>query len=235
MFRVLAFLLFAAFLGFGADRVGEIVNKKGRVKVYSEGQLSGKVVFSTPYEVKVGDAVKTDFGSMAFLKLLGYDKLVLMENSVMIIKGVDTVGLEGGRAVFHIRKRGRAQGLKVRVRSVIIGVKGTKFAVYAEGDKIGVYLKEGRLSVRNEEGNFVRYRKREEEAFEEYKREFEEGVQREMEEYEKFKAETEREFKEFVKEFELASGQAVIIEGNEVRDIQIPPEIEEEFKLLEMF
>ncbi len=235
MLRILILFLSVVFLGFGTDKVGEIVDKKGRVKVYSEGQLSGKVVFTTPYEVKVGDAIKTDFGSMAFLKLLGYDKLVLMENSVMIVKGVDTVGLEGGRAIFHIRKRGRAQGLKVRVRSVIIGVKGTKFAVYAEGDRIGVYLKEGLLSVRNEEGNFIRYRKREEEAFEEYKREFEEGVRMEMEEYEKFKKQAEKEFKEFVREFELTSGQAVIIDGNEVRDVQIPPEIEEEFKLLEMF
>ncbi len=232
-FLLILFLLFG--LSFPAEEAGEVVKKQGRVKLYREGSLSGKLLIELPEPLYVKDILKTDYGSMAFVRLSGVNKLVLMENSILYIEGIDRVNFEEGRVIFQIRKRGESRGLKVRVRSVIIGVKGTRFLVSAEGDRIGIYLKEGHLSVRKMVGEFIRYRKREEEAFEEFRREVEEGIRREREEYEEFKRETEREFREFVKEFELGPGKAVMIVGSEVRDIDIPPEVEEEFKLLDMF
>ena len=217
------------------EKAGEVVKKQGKVKVFKENALTGKLINHTPWDLFVKDIVKTDFASMAFVKLLGYNKLVLMENSVLYIEGIDRMNFEGGRAVFQIRKRGESTGLKVRVKSVIIGVKGTRFAVTAEGEKIGIFLKDGELSVKKMVGEFIRYRKKEEAEFEEFKREFEEGIRKEKEEFEKFKRETEREFREFVKEFTMKAGTAVIIDGSEVRDIKIPDYIEEEFRYLDMF
>ncbi len=230
---LILFLLFG--LPFSAEEAGEVVKKQGRVKLYREGSLSGKLLIELPEPLYVKDILKTDYGSMAFVRLSGVNKLVLMENSILYIEGIDRINFEEGKVIFQIRKRGESRGLKVRVRSVIIGVKGTRFLVSAEGDRIGIYLKEGHLSVRKMVGEFIRYRKREEEAFEEFRREVEEGIRREREEYEEFKRETEREFREFVKEFELGPGKAVMIVGSEVRDIEIPPEVEGEFKLLDMF
>ena len=230
---LILFLLFG--LSFSAEEAGEVVKKQGRVKLYREGSLSGKLLIELPEPLYVKDILKTDYGSMAFVRLSGVNKLVLMENSILYIEGIDRINFEEGKVIFQIRKRGESRGLKVRVRSVIIGVKGTRFLVSAEGDRIGIYLKEGLLSVRKMVGEFIRYRKKEEEAFEEFRREVEEGIRREREEYEEFKRETEKEFREFVKEFELEPGKAVMIVGSEVRDIEIPPEVEEEFKLLDMF
>lgn len=217
------------------EKAGEVVKKQGKVKVFKENALTGKLINHTPWDLFVKDIVKTDFASMAFVKLLGYNKLVLMENSVLYIEGIDRMNFEGGRAVFQIRKRGESTGLKVRVKSVIIGIKGTRFAVTAEGEKIGIFLKEGELSVKKMVGEFIRYRKKEEAEFEEFKREIEEGIRKEKEEFEEFKRETEREFREFVKEFTMKAGTAVIIDGSEVRDIKIPDYIEEEFRYLDMF
>ncbi len=233
--RVLLALLVFVVGALAQDRAGEVLKKQGRVKLFREGELRGEVIRKLPRELFVKDILKTDFGSMAFVKLLGMDKLVLMENSVLYIEGIDRLNFEKGRVIFQIRKRGESRGLKVRVRSVIIGIKGTRFLVDAEGDKIGIFLKDGYLTVRKMVGEFIRYRKKEEEEYEEFKREIEEGIRKEKKEYEKFKEETEKEFREFVKEFELKPGSAVIIEGSEVRDIEIPPEVEEEFKLLDMF
>lgn len=233
--KALLAVLFLLGVAFSADEAGEVVEKQGRVRLYKDGSPLGKLIEKLPEPLYVKDILKTDYSSMAFVKLLGVDKLVLMEDSVLYIEGIDKVGLEGGRAVFQIRKRDESQGLKVKVRSVIIGVKGTKFFVSVEGDKIGVYLREGLLSVRNEVGEFIRYRKREEEEFERLKKEAEEGMRKEKEGFERWKRETEAEFKEFVKEFELRPGKAVMIVGNEVRDIEIPPDVEERFKLLDMF
>ena len=233
--RVLAIVLVLALSVFGGEKAGEVVKKQGRLKLLREGELKGKLITDLPKELFVKDILKTDFSSMAFVKLLGVNKLVLMENSVLYIEGIDRLNFEEGRAVFQIRKREESRGLKVRVRSVIIGIKGTRFVVDAKGDSIGIFLKDGLLTVRKMVGEFIRYKKKEEEEFEEFRREIEEGIREEKEEYEKFKRETEKEFREFVKEFELKPGSAVIIEGSEVRDVEIPPEVEEEFRLLDMF
>ncbi len=233
--RLLLILLILVGFSLSAEQAGEVVKKQGRVKLYREGSLSGEPVIQLPTPLYVKDILKTDYSSLAFVKLLGVGKLVLTENSVLYIEGIDRLNFQEGRAIFQIRKRSEGRGIKVRVRSVIIGIKGTKFLVSAEGDRIGIYLKEGHLSVRKMVGEFIRYRKREEEEFEEFRREIEEGIEKEREEYERFKEETEKEFREFVKEFELGPGKAVMIEGSEVRDVEIPPEVEEEFKLLDMF
>ncbi|WP_457599817.1 FecR domain-containing protein [Hydrogenivirga sp.] len=235
MKKLLLFILFVFSFSLAQEKAGEVVKKQGRVKLFKEGNPRGELITQLPKELYVKDILKTDFASMAFVKLLGVDKLVLMENSVLYIEGIDKLNFEEGRAVFQIRKRGESKGLKVRVRSVIIGIKGTRFAVDAKGDSIGIFLKDGYITVRNMVGEFIRYKSREEEEYEEFKRGIEEGIKREREEYEKFKEETEREFREFVKEFELKPGGAVIIKGNEVRDVEIPPEVEEEFQLLDMF
>jgi len=248
--RIIAFLVASLFITFSAtpgitaeggpsensqEKAGEVVKKQGKVKVFKENALTGKLINHTPWDLFVKDILKTDFASMAFVKLLGYNKLVLMENSVLYIEGIDRMNFEGGRAVFQIRKRGESAGLKVRVKSVIIGIKGTRFAVTAEGERIGIFLKDGELNVKKMVGEFIRYRKKEEAEFEEFKREIEEGIKKEMEEFEEFKRETEREFREFVKEFTMKPGTAVIIDGSEVRDIKIPEYIEEEFRYLDMF
>ena len=218
-----------------SDKAGEVVRKNGRVKVFKENALKGQAVNHTPWNLFVKDILKTDYGSMAFVKLAGYDKMVVMENSVLYLEGVDRINFESGRAVFQIRKRGDASGLKVRVKSVLIGVKGTRFAVVSSKDSIGIFLKEGELSVRKMIGEFIRYRKKEEAAFEEFKEEFERGVKKEKEEFEEFKRQTEKEFREFVKEFTMKAGTAVMIVGSEVREVKIPDYIEDEFKYLDMF
>ncbi|RLJ70369.1 FecR family protein [Hydrogenivirga caldilitoris] len=233
--RALLVLLVLVLSAFSQEKAGEVVKKQGRVQLFKEGNPRGEVITELPRELFVKDILKTDFGSMAFVKLLGIDKIALLEDSVLYIEGIDRLSFDKGRVVFQIRKRGESEGLKVRVRSVIIGIKGTRFLVDAKGDTIGIFLKDGRLTVRNAVGEFIRYKKREEEEYEEFKRGIEEGIKEERKEYEKFKEETEKEFREFVKEFELEPGSAVIIEGNEVRDVEIPPEVDEEFKLLDMF
>ena len=238
IFPVLAFLILligGVYAQPSVEKVGEVVNKKGRVKVFGESSMRGKTINHTPWELFVKDILKTDYSSMAFVKLLGYDKMVVMENSVLYLEGVDRLNFESGRAVFQIKKRGEAVGLKIRVKSVLIGVKGTRFAVVSEEDKIGIFLKDGELSVKKMVGEFIRYRKKEEEAFEEFKQEFEEGIRMEKEEFEEFKRQTEREFREFVKEFTMKAGTAVMIVGSEVRDIRIPDYIEDEFRYLDMF
>jgi len=169
--RLILILLLFLGVALPSEEAGEVVKKQGRVKLYRNGSFRGEPVIKLPTPLYVKDVLKTDFASMAFVKLLGVNKLVLMENSVLYIEGVDRVNFEEGRALFQIRKRGESRGLKVRVKSVIIGIKGTRFLITSQEDTIGIFLKEGSLTVRKMVGEFIRYRKREEEEFEEFRRE----------------------------------------------------------------
>ncbi|WP_457623267.1 FecR domain-containing protein [Persephonella sp.] len=223
------FILFlvATTSGFSQD-AGKIVKFEGKVKVFRESSVRGINVDGSNFPLFVKDIIKTKSRSMAFIKFIDDSKIVLTEKSSLIIEDVDTVSAEGGRVLFSIKKRGGIRGLKVKARSVVIGVKGTKFIVDMSDDSMNIFLKEGLLSVRSLVGEFVRYKKKEISEFEKFKKEH-------IDEFEEYKKEMEEEFKEFVKEFEMREGTAVSITDGEVRDIKIPPEIEREFELLDEF
>ena len=235
--RVLALIFFLAFFAFalGQEKAGQIVDVKGRVKIYKPGKLRGLTVKEPPQDLTVGDRLRTDFRSMAFVKLKGVGKIVVMENSLLYVEGLEKLSMGEGRAVFRIAKREAGKGLKIRVRSVIIGVKGTEFLVSAEGERIGIFLREGSLKVESLEGGFKKLKEEVAEDFEEFKRQIEEGMREEEKAYEEFKKQVEKEFYEFVKEFYMEGTMAVVIEDGFVREVDLPAYVEEEFKLLDAF
>lgn len=206
------------------DSVGEISRYEGKVKVYRTGDVRGKTVRKDGYDLYVKDIVKTKRRSRAFLRFTDNSDVLLKEGSILEIEGVKWINVDSGRVIFNIKKQRGLKGVVVKTKSVVIGVKGTTFLVDKSGDRLQVYLKEGTLNIQSFEEEFVRYRKKEMEEYMEYKK-------RELEEFQEYKRDLEEEFKEFVKEFDMAEGTAIVIDGNEVRDIVIPEDVEEEFRL----
>ncbi len=223
-------LILAVALGispaYGSDYVGEINSFKGDVKVYSRGSVQGTQVEEEGFKLFVHDIVKTKRNALAHVSFTDGSKAVLKERSTLEIEGVRGLNVQGGKVLFSIKKRGRLKGVIVKAKSVVIGIKGTKFLIDQSSEKLNIFLKEGILSIQAEEGEFVRYSKVEKDQFESYK-------DSELGEFDKYKEKMGDEFKEFVKEFEMSAGAAISVDGNVVRDIGISPEIEEEFKLLD--
>ncbi len=203
---------------------GWIVKVEGVVTVKRAGEFKGKRVTENGTELFVGDVIRTKRGSRAFIKFVDGTKVVLEERSVLVVEDLKQVSSDRGRIYFRIRKG--VKGRKARISNILIGVKGTEFAVDVREKGTSVFVNEGVVEVENLEGEFKRYMKRHEEEFERFRKEREE-------EFERYRRELEKEFYAFVKSFELYAGKAVSIVGNEVRDIEIPKEVLEGFKLLD--
>jgi len=210
------------------EKAGVIEKFQGVVKVHKGGGPRGKRVTDEESEFYTKDTVVTKRGSRAFIRFVDGVKNVLEENSILEVKGLRDIHLKGGRAIFEVRKLKGVKGIVVTTQTVVIGVKGTRFMVDLTDGRLSVFLKEGRLNVQSLTGDFRRYKKKELDEFETFRLE-------KLDKFEEYKKKMEEEFVEFVKEFEMEGGTAILIDGDEVRDIGMSPEIEEEFELLSLF
>ncbi|MDH3975492.1 MAG: FecR family protein [Deltaproteobacteria bacterium] len=226
IFTALAVVIMGSNLIYAAEKAGTITRYKGTVRVYKEGAVRGEKVKKKGYEVFVKDMIKTKRRALAYIDMEDNSKIILKGNSIMEIDAVKDLNLKEGRVLFRIKKQDRMRGLRVKTKSIVIGVKGTEFLVDSGDEFLKLYLKEGRLNVESPEGEFKRYKKRDKEAFEDFKK-------NKIEEFEEYKKELEEEFVEYVKEFEMEGGTAIVIRGSEVRDTALSAEIEEEFALFE--
>jgi len=232
-------LIFKVFLGIlifsisEANEIGKILKYRGNVVIFRENITKPLSVNKHKYPLFVKDIVNTKSKSLAFIGFIDGSKVLLKEKSSLLIDGYRKFSINKGRVLFKIKRRGHLRGAIVKVKSIVIGVKGTKFLVDYSNTRTAIYLKKGLISVKNLSGEFKVYKKKQEEEFEAFKKEFEEGVKKQAEEFEEYKKQIQKEFVEYVREFELKAGNAVYIEGNEVRSLKITPEIEEEFKLLD--
>jgi len=221
----LIFMLLSA-AAYGGETAGNINDYRGVVRVYADEDVRGKKVDEKGYELFVSDTVKTKRSAITSIDFTDDSKVVMKGNSILEIVDVKSFDVGGGRVIFNIKKQDRLQGLTVRMKSVVIGVKGTTFMVDFSDDAMQIYLKEGQLNVKSEGEPFTRYRDAEAGSFEEFRGK-EEGK------FEKYRKDMERQFKEFVREFDMEGGRAISIDSNVLSDIEITDDIEKEFLLLD--
>jgi len=206
--------------------VGWIVKFEGQVKVKRQNIFKSFKVTENNFELFVGDCIRTKRNSRAFIRFIDDNKVVLDEKSILFIEGYKQISPQKGRVYFKIRKG--VKGVKIRVSNILIGVKGTEFAVDLTQEGTSVFVNEGKIELENISGEFKRYLQKEQNDFEKF-------MQKQKKDFEKYKEKIAKEFFEFVKSFELESGAAVSIVNNEVKEIAIPEEIKEGFKLLEFY
>lgn len=221
----LMFLLVSS-VAYSAELAGNVNDYKGIVKVFGLEDVRGKKVKEKGHDLLVSDTIKTKRAALAHIDFIDKSKVVMKGNSILEIQGIKTVEIGKGRVIFNIKEQDRLQGMEVRMKSVVIGVKGTKFLVDYSDDKVQVFLKEGSLNVKAVKDSFIRYRKKEIDEFEEYKKERKKAFQEYVEEQ-------EYQFKEFIKEFDMRGGTAIVIDQGVLSDMEITDDIEQEFLLLD--
>lgn len=219
--------LLSTTLGFSTEMAATIEKADGKVIVYKSGSPRG-VSAKDGMTLNKKDSLRTFKNSNAYIKFIDNSKIVITENSIMLIKDIKTVNLKNGKVVFEIQKQGDKEGVKVATKSAIIGVKGTKFLVSVNKDEIDIILKEGSISVKATKGEFKRYLKDIEEDFSNF-------VEDTKKDYEEYKRKMEEEFVEFVKEFTLEGNTGISIKKNEVKNIKNIEEFDEYFELMKNF
>jgi len=221
------FIIIISNFAFAEQKAGLISEFTGKVQIYDGISPRPADVSDINTPVFVKNKISTKRNSAAVLDLLGGDRIALDSQSMMTINDIEEFTPESGKVIFDIRKRGTASGIKVAVKSAVIGVKGTKFLVQTEDSgRTEVYLKEGQLEVTSTEGQFKKYLEVEMDEYEAY-------VKKMAGEYEDYLKKLEEEFVEFVESFIMEEGSAFSIDGKEVRKVEITKEINDAFDLLD--
>jgi hypothetical protein len=218
--------------------VGQVVRHEGKVTIFRQGAVRGETLREGGVSLAVGDVVPTQVAAKAWL-LFGEDRILLQEDSSLRISGTTETGVERGRVLFDIRKRTEARGLQVVGPTATIGVKGTRFAVLRDGEVMDVYLKEGALEVISLAGEFQKYsgalQGEFERSQEELRTDFGATREKMRRDFEQSVEAMRQGDIEKVMTFDMQAGMAFRIAGQEVRPLEFPAGLEDDFRLLDEF
>jgi len=221
------------------EPAGKIVHCQGTVMIFHDGSVPGQRAVNGA-DLFIGDQAKSLTDSQAKVELVDGNRILLAEKSTLTIEGFDSYGVEGGRVLFDIQKRGDLQGLRVKTATALIGVKGTRFAVDSANDAVAIHLERGRLQV-DAVGELFRRHKQNlkdeyEETLDQMKQAYEKNVDQLKTQFEEgSKQLAEGDFESF-QSFDMEAGQSFIVAADhEVKPIEMPEDLQELFKQLDEF
>ena len=134
---------------------GTVVVKQGVVKLGRFGEETLYKELRRPIKIYEGDIIQTGPGSRAEVRLTAdADTIQMFSNSFLRIEAVQRektwLGLSIGKALFAVLHQTQAEKrYRIRSQTVVIGVKGTRFALGSEEDKSYVLALEGEVSATN--------------------------------------------------------------------------------------
>jgi hypothetical protein len=202
--------------------LGTVV-KYVRTVMLIDNQKSQGTQIKQRYEgVFTNNELHTGLGSKAYIKMVDGSKILLRQNSKLRISNEDSVNVEKGKVMFSVAKRKKNQNsFKVATRVALLGIKGTQFIVEAGDDEQSykVYLKEGAIVVYPNEKQFKLYQDEQEQDFSDY-------ANTQKNEFETMKVQQQQEFSEYVKEITMTKNKGLSFNGNEVKEVDIPEEVQ---------
>lgn len=212
------------------DSVG-IVNKfTGKVLIQKDGSPRGVALDASDYPLHLKDILRTKRRSQAFLTLADKSKVILDQRSTLSFAGMNSYDLSEskGKVIFNIYKKDRIEGVKIKAKNAIIGVKGTTFAVDVTNGGFNLYMKDGTVSVDSLKGEFEHYKKSQMDEFQRYQQQY-------MSEFEKYKSQMQKEFREYVNSLSVSGGDSISVVGNKVVHIETPRDVKKLFSELDSF
>ncbi|MBI3992580.1 MAG: FecR domain-containing protein [Candidatus Lambdaproteobacteria bacterium] len=134
---------------------GTVVIRQGVVKLGRFGEETLYKELNRPIRIYEGDIIQTGPGSRAEVHLTAdADTIQMYSNSFLRIEAVQRektwLGLSIGKALFAVLHQTQAdKRYRIRSQTVVIGVKGTRFALGSEEDKSYVLALEGEVTANN--------------------------------------------------------------------------------------
>ncbi|PLX70981.1 MAG: hypothetical protein C0602_02805 [Denitrovibrio sp.] len=230
MKKILIFIIIAMTFGFGfaAEQVGIISKYSGKISMFEGDSPRPIDVKENGTPIYLKNKISTKTGSSAIIELLNGDRIALDEKSTMTILDKEEFRPWDGKIVFHIKKRGGVSGVKIKLTSTVIGVKGTKFLINAEKDTktYDIFLKEGLIECTPIEGKFKMYKEVVIDEYEAY-------VKKMVGELEEYVKKLEEEFVEYVDSFLMKPKQAFTVTGKEVRKAEYTDDIDDAFNIFD--
>lgn len=221
-----AILLFVFLQCFAAEPIGTVSKYSGRVTVYDGSSPRGIDITETQTPIYQNNIITTNRTSSAVIIMTSGDKVALSENSSLSFPDTGRYEPKNGKTVYSIKKRGAASGLKIGLKTAVIGVKGTEFLIdIADDGTSKVFLKDGEIAVDAIDGDFTKHKAMEIDEYTAF-------VKKLTGEYDDYMAQMQKEYTDYVQSFTMEAGQAVVISGNDVSDIQYNNDLDTYFDML---
>lgn len=202
--------------------LAELIKIEGLVSIKPAGKIVRQTPKKLPFPLCQGDEVHT-FSGRALVSDPAKDTIVVDADSVLAIKGRNTLGVNKGNVLFEIQKRTGANPVQVATRLTVIGVKGTRFLVSDQGKSLSVTMDEGVVDVKSTTGSIRFFREKavqEQLEFETFKREGQLALETEKKAFETYKENQQREFVGYVRNIELSAGSSLELEPGQAVERQ---------------
>jgi hypothetical protein len=224
--RIFTLLLFTfSFLFASSNEMAFIAKIDGKVKVLkSDGFRASKA--KEQQKLYKGDLIITYKNSTATIQLTDNSLVTLDQKTKLKVEDLKNFKQEEGTVFYNIETQG-SKSLEVATSFATIGVKGTKFIVKSEEDK-NVALKSGLVSIESLDGEFEIHKKKQRKLTE-----YEVYMMAHKYEFDKYKKKIEEEFIEYKKQFDLQPNKYVSFDGNVVKEDTLTKDIENDFKRFE--
>lgn len=237
-FFTLMLMMLFTLPAYATDQIGQIAHTEGKVLHYSAGSARGKRVKDPGTQLVQGDSIATKRESQADVHFVDGNRVVVQENSILEVKGLQNMEVDNGTVLFDIRKRGELRGFEVTSGTVTMGVRGTRFAVRSKEGRLEVGVTEGKVEVSSSTGPL---RKRKpltmEEQFkqqqEQMRQDFEKTVNQMEAQFEESKRLMAAGDFEAVEKIDLEAGMALVLQGSDVWVSAVPDWIEEALSTFE--
>lgn len=185
------------------------------VKIKGSASVDGK-------ELKVGDKLGvgarlvTSAKSLVVIKL-NKSTIVVNAKSALKLRSKDFVEQEKGEAYYNIlgikslskkMNEKKSRKFKVGLKTATMGIRGTNFIVDVDNTR-SIFLREGSVEIESVKNEFKIYAKKEQDAFEAFKK-------KQEKEFKSFIDKDRFAFEEEKKSFLMNKGQSIVIDGDKV-------------------
>ena len=221
------------------NQAGQLAKYQGEILIRQDQKSKPQLVDESGAVLRVGNQLRTQKDSEAFIRWIDGSKIVMKEKSQLSINAIDYLNVDNGSVIFNIANIQRPKPVRVGVKLAILGIRGTKFIVVNQDENYNVYLKEGNITITSLSEDFKIYKKQIEsqmrEFHEQFKREAKQFTFELKSDFEAFKKETEMGQAELVNEFKLIESTGIKISDGILTLVPIPKNIDEQFILLDSF
>ena len=208
---------------------GAVVKYQGDVVLFEKTSDQPSQLRNKRHWLFEDNRLQSKEASKAYVKLRDGSRLLMRnESSVHIVDGRQIQVLDG-KVLFAVAKRQPKQKpFRVATRVAMLGIRGTRFLVESgeNDDQFNVYLKDGDISVYPIEKQFKLFKEGQKQAFDEF-------VAKSRAEFAEYKKQHMEEFFEYVKEYQMKPNKGIAINGNELSEVDMPPEVDALFSELD--
>jgi hypothetical protein len=206
---------------------GAVVKSHGKVVILRDKQRM--TVKWLPFALKATDIIITGSRGRAYVELKSDVRVIVNPNSALRVTSLTSIDIVRGKTLIHVLRRKlafRKTLFRVKTKTAIIGIKGTKLRVDVAGTATDILLQKGNLKIESPQGKFLTTPKNLKEEFRQY-------ADQQRRDFLEYQRQLNQEFTRYVKSFDMSAGESIHIRGQKAKKARITNEDKKSFQLFQ--